>query len=171
MALEANNANNGEPNVAERNLGHVVLNVMSLARSVPFYRDVLGLREVARLGDREREIVGGAMAFFAFGGNHHDVALLEVAAAPVPAAGGGGVAGLAHLAIRIGDHRDQLVAFHQHLRALGVEVHHLRDHTVSLSIYLKDPDGILIEMYVDGDPQTWTADPAAVATVEPLVLD
>ena len=30
---------------------------------------------------------------------------------------------------------------------------------------------IKIEMYVDGDPQTWTADPAAVATVEPLVLD
>lgn len=60
-------------------LGHAVLKVRSLAVSIPFYRDVLGLTEVARYGAQ--------MAFFSCGDNHHDLALLEIgaqAAAPVP---------------------------------------------------------------------------------------
>ena len=39
-----------------RRVGHVVLKVRSLERSIPFYRDVLGLKEVARLW--------GTMVFF-----------------------------------------------------------------------------------------------------------
>jgi len=53
-------------------LGHAVLKVRSLAVSVPFYRDVIGLTEVARHG--------GRMAFFSCGENHHDLALLEIGA-------------------------------------------------------------------------------------------
>lgn len=152
----------------ERRIGHVVLNVASLVRSVPFYRDVLGLTEVARLGPREREILGTDMVFFAFGGNHHDLALREV---PNARAANDESAGLAHVAIRIGDRREQLAACLRHLRESGVAIDHTRDHAVSLSIYLKDPDGIVIEMFVDGDPETWRTNPSAVATVEPLILD
>jgi len=44
------------------------------------------------------------------------------------------------------------------------------DHKVSQSIYLNDPDGNGLELYVDADPAIWQTDPAAVAHVEPLQL-
>jgi catechol 2,3-dioxygenase-like lactoylglutathione lyase family enzyme len=54
-------------------LGHIVLNVRDLARSVAFYGGVLGLPEVARFR--------GNMVFFsATGENHHDLAVQEVRA-------------------------------------------------------------------------------------------
>ena len=58
-------------------LGHVVLKVRDLNQSVPFYRDVLGLKKVGQAGEK--------MVFFSFVDNHHDLALLETeqdAAAP-----------------------------------------------------------------------------------------
>ena len=149
-------------------LGHVVLRVRSLAISVPFYTSVLGLREVARLGGPERDIVGGELAFLSFGSNHHDLALLE---SPQTRPADPLCAGLAHVALRIGDHIDTLRAFHAHLRELGVALHHSRDHEVSQSLYLRDPDGLLVEVYVDADPALWAARPEAVATVRPLRVD
>jgi catechol 2,3-dioxygenase len=41
---------------------------------------------------------------------------------------------------------------------------------VSQSIYLDDPDGNGVELYVDGDPQIWRQDPSSVASVGPLTL-
>ena len=149
-------------------LGHVVLRVRSLAISVPFYTGVLGLREVARLDGPERDIVGGELAFFSFGSNHHDLALLE---SPQTRPADPQCAGLAHVALRIGDHIDTLQAFHAHLRELGVALERSRDHEVSQSLYLRDPDGLLIEVYVDADPALWAAHPEAVATVRPLLVD
>jgi catechol-2,3-dioxygenase len=52
-----------------RNVGHVVLKVQDIERAARFYRDVLGLKEVAR-GN-----FGRPMAFFSAGDNHHDVAV------------------------------------------------------------------------------------------------
>ena len=133
----------------QRRLGHVVLRVRSLAVSVPFYTSVLGLREVARLDGPERDIVGGELAFLSFGSSHHDLALLEVPhARPADPL----CAGLAHVALRIGDNIETLRAFHARLRNLGVALAHSRDHEVSQSLYLRDPDGLLVEVYVDADP-------------------
>jgi catechol 2,3-dioxygenase len=46
----------------------------------------------------------------------------------------------------------------------------LRDHRVSQSVYLEDPDGHGLELYVDADPAIWRQDPSAVATSLPLQL-
>ncbi len=149
--------------IAIERVGHVVLKVRSLERSVPFYRDVLGLREVARLTGRM-----GRMVFFsATGENHHDLALLEVGP-DAPRADHGAV-GLFHVALKIGDSLEELRAAKAVLEARGVTMR-LADHRVSQSIYLNDPDGNGLELYVDADPAIWRADPAAVATVKPLAL-
>ena len=146
-----------------QNVGHVVLKVRDLERAARFYRDVLGLREVAR------GTFGGRMAFFsATGENHHDIALFEVG--PDAAPDDGNRVGLYHVALRIGNTLKELRAAKAHLAANGVAVLRLRDHSVSQSIYLDDPDGNGLELYVDGDPAIWRNDPAAVATSMPFEL-
>jgi catechol 2,3-dioxygenase len=143
-----------------RKLGHAVLKVRSLEVSVPFYRDVLGLTEVARYGEQ--------MAFFSCGDNHHDLALLEVgtqAASPVSSQ-----VGLYHLAFKVGDSLDELRAFRDQLASHGVALAGQADHRVSQALYCHDPDGILIELYVDADPALWRDDPGAVAHIGTLTL-
>jgi catechol 2,3-dioxygenase len=145
------------------NVGHVVLKVRDLERSVRFYRDVLGLKEVARA------TFGRPMAFFsATGENHHDIGLFEVG--PDAAPPEKNHVGLYHVALRIGHSLEELRAAKAHLEANGVQELRLRDHTVSQSIYLNDPDGNGLELYVDADPGIWRDDPAAVATSVPLEL-
>ena len=167
-----------EKRVRAKKLGHAVLKVRSLAASVPFYRDVLGLTEVARYGTQ--------MVFFSCGDNHHDLALLEVGAQAAPArgtppdtrpVGGLGAAalvssqvGLYHLAFKVGDSLDALRAFRDHLAAHGVALAGQADHRVSQALYCHDPDGIMIEVYVDADPALWRDDPGAVAHIGALTL-
>ena len=46
----------------------------------------------------------------------------------------------------------------------------MSDHTVSQSLYLRDPDGNEVELYVDADEATWKNNPAAVVSpIKPLV--
>jgi catechol 2,3-dioxygenase len=146
-----------------KNVGHVVLKVRDLERAARFYRDVLGLKEVAR------ETFGRPMAFFsATGENHHDIALFELG--PDAAPPDENRVGLNHVALRIGHSLDELRAAKAHLEAHGVTELRLRDHQVSQSIYLADPDGNRLELYVDADPAIWRQDPATVATSNPLHL-
>lgn len=141
-------------------VGHVVLNVRDHGKSVPFYRDILGLREVGRLDN---------MVFFsATGENHHDIALAEVGS-QAPYTGENGV-GLCHVAFKIGDSLDILRAAKAKLERESVAIRRIEDHQVSRSIYLADPDGNEIELYVDDDPNIWRDDPSAVASVEPFEL-
>jgi catechol 2,3-dioxygenase len=148
--------------VTVRNVGHVVLKVRDIERAARFYRDVLGLKEVAR------GTFGRPMAFFSTGDNHHDVAVMEVGAeapAPPPDA-----TGLYHVALRIGTSLDELRAAHAHLAAHGITQMRIRDHVVSQSIYVNDPDGNGVELYVDADQAIWRDQPEIVASSRPLEL-
>ena len=144
-------------------VGHVVLKVSDVERSLRFYRDVLGLAEVARmpLGD-------ASMVFLSTGSNHHDIALLEVG--PDARRPDRSDIGLFHVALKIGEDLDTLRAAKAHLEACGVAIGMLADHTVSQSIYVNDPDGNQIELFVDGDPAIWHADPSRVASIAPLAI-
>ncbi len=138
-------------------VGHVVLKVRSLERSTGMCWGCRRLR-ASRI----------AWCSFGHGDNHHDIALLEVGerAALAPREG----VGLYHVALKIGDNLDQLRAAKAHLDAQGVTISGISDHRVSQSIYLNDPDGNGLELFVDADPAVWRRDPSAVASVGPLSL-
>lgn len=57
-----------------------------------------------------------------------------------------------------------------HLERLGVQLIGMSDHGVSQSLYLADPDGNEIELYIDADPATWRDRVDEVMTVRPLRL-
>ena len=139
-------------------LGHVVLKVRNRQRAEEFYEGVLGLPVAARMDSP-------AMTFFTLG-NHHDFAIVEVGDGPDPAPNS---PGLFHAAFKVGDTTDDLREAKAHLEAAGVRILGISDHTVSQSLYLSDPDGNAIELYVDTS-DVWHTDPQAVASIAPLSL-
>lgn len=141
-------------------IGHIVLKVRDLKRSVPFYTEVLGMKEVAR---NERRMV-----FMIFEDNHHDIALIETGpeAPDAPKA----APGLAHLALKIGSTMEELREAKGWLESHGVKIRRIRDHAVTKSIYFPDPDGNEIEVFVETDPSVWLKDPELVSTGVPMQI-
>jgi len=139
-------------------LGHAVLKVRDIGRAEEFYNGVLGLPIAARLGT--------SMTFFTLG-NPHDLAVVAVGADAPDAPDN--APGLFHVAFKVGDSLDELRAVKSELEDKGVVVDHASDHTVSQSLYLRDPDGNGLELYVDVSDE-WRTNPQAVATIAPLSL-
>ncbi|MBI3596868.1 MAG: VOC family protein [Nitrospirae bacterium] len=143
-------------------LGHVVFYVKNLERSLTFYRDLLGFHEVGRIFD-------GKAAALTSGRTHHEFLFIEVGEAPGPMTGHR--LGLYHIGIKIGDSLEELRAALKELQKAGVTITGASDHTVSQSLYLLDPDGNEVELYVDSDPSVWKKNPAAVLSpIKPLRL-
>ncbi len=143
-------------------LGHVVFYVKDLGRSLAFYRDLLGFQEVGK-------IFNGAAAALTSGRTHHELLLIQVGDAPGPPSGRR--RGLYHIGIKVGDSLDELRAAKQELEQAGVVIDGMSDHTVSQSLYLHDPDGNEVEVYVDADEAIWKNNPAAVVSpIKPLYL-
>jgi catechol 2,3-dioxygenase len=134
-------------------LGHVVFYVRDLDQSLAFYRDLLGFKEVGR-------ILHGAAAALTSGRTHHELLLIQVGDAPGPPAGRR--RGLYHIGIKVGDNLDDLRHAKRELEGAGVPIDGMSDHTVSQSLYLRDPDGNEVELYVDADETLWKTNPAAV---------
>ncbi|MDQ4134321.1 MAG: VOC family protein [Actinomycetota bacterium] len=148
-----------------KQLGHLVLYVRDLDRSRRFYRDVLGWREVA--GEVPLHFPAAA---FSSGRTHHELLLIEVgeSAAPIPS---GRRVGMYHFGLKVGNTDAELREALTKLTEAGVPVRGASDHTVTHSLYIEDPDGNEIELYIDVQPEVWRDDPAAVfAPIKPLRL-
>ncbi len=141
-------------------IGHVVLKVRDLDRSLEFYRDLLGFRVSSEMSN--------VMIFLtATGESHHDLALLRVgdsAPSPTPTS-----VGLYHVAVQLADW-EAVKAAHAVLLDRGL-LKGTADHGVTKSLYTTDPDGNEIELYCDAPRSEWDGRVAEVMTVRPLELD
>jgi catechol-2,3-dioxygenase len=142
--------------------GHIVLSVADLERSVRFYRDLLGFAEVARLGDH------GVM--FSSGRTHHELLLTQASPEALPRPKQRAL-GLSHLALKIGTTDEELRAALDELREAEVDIDRIVDHGVTHSVYLWDPDGNKVEVFIDTQPELWRDDKSVIGVGgKPLTL-
>ena len=128
---------------AAARLGHVALQVADLERSITYYTRVLGLRVLQRAD-------GTAM----LGTQAGDTALVHLTHRPGANPGPQHARlGLYHYAILL-PHRAALGRFVAHLANIGVQAG-ASDHLVSEALYLRDPDGLGIEVYADRPRASW----------------
>ena len=146
-------------------LGHVVLYVRDVGRSADFYGRLLGWR---RLPTDERMPV----AAFSSGRTHHELLLIEVGpnATPIP---GGRRVGMYHFGVKVGDTDDELRDVLRRIESAPdlVQLVGASDHGVTHSLYVLDPDGNEVELYVDVPGVDWRSDPSLFnQPVRPLHL-
>ncbi len=131
-------------------LGHVVLCVSHLGTSADFYKNTLGFTEIHR---------SEGTALFSSGRTHHELLLIEVGGQkeethfPTP--------GLYHIGFKIGSTDDELREAMASLSEAGVEIIGATNHHVTHSLYILDPDGNELELYVDVDEE-WKKHPELI---------
>lgn len=125
-------------------LGPVSLTVGDLERSLGFYRDLVGLRELSRSGG---DVTLGA-------GSRAVVRLIEERGArPAPRR----ATGLFHTAILFPD-RAALARVVRHIAEARYPFTGASDHLVSEAFYLDDPDAHGVELYRDRPRSEWPRD-------------
>lgn len=144
-------------------IGHVHLKVSDLERSLAFYCEVLGFQLTQRYGTQA--------AFVSAGGYHHHIGLntWESRGGKAPPRG---TTGLFHVAILYPD-RASLADALRRLINHKIPLDGASDHGVSEALYLHDPDGNGLELYVDRAPSLWPRSSSGELsmTTEPLDLD
>jgi catechol-2,3-dioxygenase len=141
-----------------RELGHVVLYVSDVKLIADFYKDTLGFNEIHR---------DTHTALFSSGRTHHELLLIEI----------GGVTkninnleegtnkipeiGLYHIGFKIGDTDEELKDAIKELKEKGVNITGSANHHVTHSLYITDPDGNELELYVDVD-ESWKNDKSKI---------
>lgn len=136
----------------------VRLIVRDLDRVARFYREALGLTDIA--ADADRLTLG-----------HDGAPLVELIARREAAPRDSRDAGLFHTAFLLPGRAD-LGRWLAHAVATGLRLHGASDHLVSEAVYLADPEGNGIEIYADRNPDQWTRSGAQVRMdTVPLDLD
>ena len=135
-------------------LGHVVFYVEDIDNSLKFYHELIGFNIV---GSFKKPFYAVALSS---GRTHHELLLIEVGSAPKPPTGHR--LGLYHIGIKVGDSLEELTDVKRELTDLGISISGISDHTVSQSIYISDPDGNEVELYVDDPNIDWKNEPNLV---------
>lgn len=154
-----------------KELGHVVLYVRDIERSARFYRDVLGWRQVLPAPDgvadagQRRSVMFNAPS----GRTHHELLLIEVGADAAGQPEGKRI-GLYHFGLKIGTTDEELRAAFAELKESGTAILGASDHYATHSLYIADPDGNEIELYVDLPGADWERSDKIGGTAKPLRL-
>ena len=143
-------------------LGHVVFYVRNLEAALRFYNGAVGLSVSGKIfNDKAALLIGGQ--------THHELLLIEVGDAKGPLSGKR--IGLYHIGWKIGASLEVLKQAKQHILNSGYEIKGQSDHTVCQSLYVFDPDGNEIELFVDNPDIDWRHDSSWMqAPVKPLIL-
>jgi catechol 2,3-dioxygenase len=145
MTAPASGEPRAEPNAvlaeAPYRVGAVTLVVRDLDALTRFYRDVIGLGVVSAAGDAVRFGTG-------------DATLLVLRYDPNARPRKPREAGLFHTAFLLPG-RGDLGAWLPHAEKHGITLTGAADHLVSEAVYLDDPEGNGIEMYVDRPASAW----------------
>jgi catechol 2,3-dioxygenase len=142
-------------------VGAVRLTVADLDRARGFYRDVVGLSELASSDDVVRLGAGGASA----------LSIVELVGDPDAPARPRGTSGLFHLAILVPSRADLARAL-QRVADAGWRLSGASDHLVSEALYLSDPEENGIELYRDRPSDQWPVHEGVLQMdTRPLDLD
>ena len=143
-------------------LGHVVFYVRNLQASVKFYSQAVGLTVSGTVFNGRASLLTG-------GRTHHELLLIEVGDANGPLSGKR--IGLYHVGWKVGESLDALREVRDRIIDMGYSIDGQSDHTVSQSLYLRDPDGNEIELFIDNPDFDWRSDTSWMdVPVKPLVL-
>lgn len=115
---------------------HVALYCQDVAISRRWYVNVLGMKI---MGEAE-----GKFCALSFGEKHHDIAL-----AKAPNNTGDtvhGDVGLYHISVDVGTYRDSL-EYYKKAMGEGTEFLKIIDHRLGRGVYVRDPDGNVIEFW------------------------
>jgi catechol 2,3-dioxygenase len=145
----------------EVRVGHIHLKVADLERSLTFYRDLLGFEVMQRMGS--------SAAFLSAGGYHHHIGLntWESAGGTPPPPG---TTGLYHVAF-LYPNRLELARVFKKLLEAGYPISGASDHGVSEALYLNDPDGNGVELYVDRPQDQYPRDSSGKLRMVTEALD
>jgi catechol 2,3-dioxygenase-like lactoylglutathione lyase family enzyme len=125
-----------------RGLHHVTIICSSLERTTGFYRDVLGLRLVKQTLNHDDP---NARHFFFGDAAGAPGTLLSFFEYPRMEPGRAGVGSTHHLALCV-ETSEELEGWRQWLSSQGVPCTEVLDRTYFRSIYLRDPDGHIVEI-------------------------
>lgn len=133
-------------------LGHVVLMVADLERSLRFYTQVLGFK----VSDvYPATMVPGGMVFLRFNADHHGVALVG-RSKPSDEGAAAGPRDMHHMAFEVAS-LDEVFRARDHLERHGVPIDFegRRRAGAQVAVEFRDPDGHRLEIYWGLDQVAW----------------
>lgn len=122
-------------------VGQVNLKVQNLVRAIAFYKEVIGFKVLEQTERKANLTADGNTILLSI---EQPINVLPKQERTT---------GLYHFALLL-PKRSDLAKIVQHFRELGMRFGS-SDHLVSEALYLSDPDGNGIEIYVDRDPSKW----------------
>ena len=136
-------------------VGHVNIKVEDFNRSLTFYQEVLGFQILEQTNKTAKLTTDGKTS------------ILSIEQPENVVRQQGKTTGLYHFALLL-PKRSDLAEIVHHFMENGVQ-YGSADHLVSEALYLSDPDGNGIEIYIDRKPSEWTwSNGEVLMTVDPL---